>query len=88
MILARSVEDVSEAVQFATKHNLAISVMSTGHEFQVRAGANFINPTLPKTFYLGSTLNFYASESFLKSMPLSTKLFCAQLLSFMKSTFL
>ena len=34
VILARTKEDVSSAVQFASKHNLALSVFSTGHEFQ------------------------------------------------------
>lgn len=35
-ILPRTAEDVSKAVQFAAKHNLAFSVFSTGHEFQDR----------------------------------------------------
>ena len=35
VVLARTQEDISKAVLFATKHNIAISVMSTGHEFQV-----------------------------------------------------
>ena len=35
VILARSIEDVSEAVRFASLHQLALSIYSTGHEFQV-----------------------------------------------------
>jgi hypothetical protein len=35
VVMARTTNDVSQAVQFASRHNLSISVMSTGHEFQV-----------------------------------------------------
>ena len=36
VVLARTQADISKAVLFATEHNIAISVMSTGHEFQVK----------------------------------------------------
>jgi hypothetical protein len=34
-------KDISKAVKFAADHNIAVSVMSTGHEFQVRPGSIF-----------------------------------------------
>ena len=49
VILARTKEDVSSAVQFASKHNLALSVFSTGHEFQDRNGALAPNGLLIRT---------------------------------------
>jgi hypothetical protein len=36
VILARTKDDVAQSVMFASKHNLALSVYSTGHEFQDR----------------------------------------------------
>ena len=35
VVLARFDTDISKAVQFAAKHNLALSIFGTGHEFQV-----------------------------------------------------
>ena len=35
VILARNESDISKSVIFAASHNIAVSVMSTGHEFQV-----------------------------------------------------
>ena len=49
VILARTQEDISNAVQFASKHNLALSVFSTGHEFQDRNGAMAPNGLLIRT---------------------------------------
>ena len=52
VILARSIEDVSEAVRFAASHDLALSVYSTGHEFQDRNSGVAPNGLLIRTICL------------------------------------
>ena len=52
VILARSIEDVSEAVRFAASHDLALSVYSTGHEFQDRNSGVAPNGLLIRTVCL------------------------------------
>lgn len=49
VILARTPQDVSKAVLFATTHNLSIAVMSTGHEFLDRNAGPAANGLLIKT---------------------------------------
>ena len=49
VVLARSKEDVSKAVQFAHEHNLALSVFGTGHEFQDRNAGLAPNGLLIRT---------------------------------------
>ena len=43
VVLARNESDISKSVIFAASHNIAISVMSTGHEFQVQLKSQLTN---------------------------------------------
>ena len=52
VIVARTENDVSKAVQFAAKHKLALSVFSTGHEFQDRNAGMAPNGLLIRTLCL------------------------------------
>ena len=52
VVLARNDQDVSKAVQFATEHKLALSVYSTGHEFQDRSSGIAPNGLLIRTVCL------------------------------------
>ena len=52
IVLARSVEDVQMAVKFAVKHDLALSVFGTGHEFQDRNAGKAPNGLLIRTICL------------------------------------
>ena len=52
VVLARNDQDVSKAVQFATKHKLALSVYGTGHEFQDRNAGIEPNGLLIRTVCL------------------------------------
>ncbi len=54
VVLARNNKDVSEAVKFATAHNLVLSVFGTGHEFQDRNAGLAPNGLLIRTICLNT----------------------------------
>jgi hypothetical protein len=60
VVLARNESDISKAVLFATAHDIAVSVMSTGHEFQVR-GRTLMTSSLP-CIRMNNTLQKLALE--------------------------
>ena len=49
VVLARSEYDVVESVRFASAHNIAISIFSTGHEFKDRNSGPGTNSLLIRT---------------------------------------
>ena len=49
VVIARNESDVVEAVKFATSHNLGISVISTGHDFNDRNAGPGPNSLLVRT---------------------------------------
>ncbi len=52
VVLARTQDDVSKAVQFAATHKLALNVYGTGHEFQDRNAGIVPNGLLVRTLCL------------------------------------
>jgi len=61
VVIARNTSDVTASVQFAAKHNLGISVFSTGHEFNDRNAGPGTNSLLIRTTCLDS-VNFDLDE--------------------------
>jgi FAD/FMN-containing dehydrogenase len=61
VVLARNETDVVKAVQFATSHNIGISVFSTGHEFNDRNAGSGNNSLLIRTTCL-RTVQFDLQE--------------------------